>query len=88
MFIILVLISLGFSSTTTAHGLDARAYVASIDTDGLNAGDYEGIIVAEKSGFETSEGGFEFTLSGGSTPPSEPTPNGTTGGIPGCPSLH
>jgi len=64
----------------------AGSYVTLIDTDGLSAGDYEGTLVVEKSGFETTEGGFEFTLIGESTPPPpEPTPDGTTGGIPGMP---
>ena len=62
------------------------SYVVSIDTDDLSAGDYEGILVVEKTGFEPAEGGFEFTLTGESTPPPpEPTPNGTSGGIPGMP---
>ena len=62
------------------------SYVVSIDTDDLSAGDYEGKLVVEKTGFEPAEGGFEFTLTGESTPPPpEPTPNGTSGGIPGMP---
>ena len=62
------------------------SYVVSIETDDLSAGDYEGTLVAEKSGFETGEGSFEFTLTGGSTPPPlDPTRNGTPGGIPGIP---
>jgi hypothetical protein len=70
----------------TMNEQGAGLYVTSIDTDDLSAGDYEGTLVVEKSGFEAAEGGFEFTLTGESTPPDpEPTPDGTAGGIPGMP---
>ncbi len=61
-------------------------YIASVDTDSFDAGDYDGIIIVEKTGFEIAEGGFTFTLTESSTPVDpELNPTSVPQGIPGMP---
>ena len=82
----------GVTATATIEGVDYSmteqadgAYIVSVDTDSFDAGDYDGIIVIEKTGYATAEGGFSFTLTETSTPDPEPNPNPIPQGIPGMP---
>lgn len=61
-------------------------YIALVDTGSFDTGDYDGIIIVEKTGFETAEGGFTFTLTESSTL-DNPEPNSTSvvQEIPGMP---
>ena len=61
-------------------------YIASVDTGSFDVRDYDGIFIVEKTGFETTEGGFTFTLIESSSS-DDPEPNTTSvvQEIPGMP---
>jgi hypothetical protein len=59
---------------------DVGVYTLTVDTTGFNAGEYLGSITAEKTGFETESGTFQFTVTS-----TEPEPPDT--GIPASPII-